>query len=155
MTEILIIGYGNTLRGDDGAGYLLAEMVSEWGIEKVRSLPVHQLTPELAEAIAAAKLAIFIDAYSNCRQLQVHSLTVEESDTAPAPLFKGGASGGSSSHSCNPRSLLQIAQFLYGNAPPAWWLLVPGTNFEFTEELSFLTQKSMVQALSKIKELIN
>jgi hydrogenase maturation protease len=146
MKEILIIGYGNTLRGDDGAGYRVAEMVSEWGIEKVRSLPVHQLTPELAEAIAAAKLAIFIDAYSdgNSQGLQVRSLEVEEGNDISA-----------TTHSCDPRSLLQIAQFLYGNAPPAWWLLVPAVNFEFTEELSFITQKSMAQALSKIKELIN
>jgi len=146
MTEILIIGYGNTLRGDDGAGVQVAEIVSEWELPNVRSLPVHQLTPELAEAIAGAKLAIFIDACSSSkfRQLQVRSLTVEEDYGISA-----------TTHSCDPRSLLQIAQFLYGNAPPAWWLLIPSTNFEFTEELSFVTQKGMAQALIKIKELIN
>jgi hydrogenase maturation protease len=153
MKEILIIGYGNTLRGDDGAGQKIAEMVSEWGLDGVRSLPVHQLTPELADPISTAKLAIFVDAYpdADSQGFQVRRL---ESDPPPAPLEKGGASGGNFSHNCDPRSLLQMAKFLYGSAPPAWWLLVPAVNFDFGEEFSAITQQGVGEALSKIKELI-
>jgi hydrogenase maturation protease len=28
--KILVIGYGNTLRGDDGVGYQIAETVADW-----------------------------------------------------------------------------------------------------------------------------
>ena len=145
MTEILIIGYGNTLRGDDGAGQKIAEMVSEWGIEEVRSLPVHQLTPELADPISTAKLAIFVDAYpdADSQGFQVRRLEGEGS---------GGI--GSTTHNCDPRSLLQMAKFLYGSAPPAWWLLIPAVNFDFGEEFSAITQQGVAEALSKIKELI-
>ncbi len=146
MKEILIIGYGNTLRGDDGAGQRIAEMVSEWGLDGVRSLPVHQLTPELAEPISTAKLAIFVDAYpdSDSQGLQVLGLEGEE-----------GNDTGFTTHNCDPRSLLQMAKFLYGSAPPAWWLLVPAVNFDFGEEFSAITQQGVAEALSKIKELIS
>jgi hydrogenase maturation protease len=155
MTEILIIGYGNTLRGDDGAGQRVAEMVSEWGLDEVRSLSVHQLTPELAEPISTAKLAIFVDAYpdTDSQGLQVRRLE----DPPPPPLKRGepeGASGGNFSHNCDPRSLLQMAKLLYGSAPPAWWLLVPAVNFDFGEDFSAVTAEGIVEVLSKIKELL-
>ena len=45
-TNLLIIGYGNPLRGDDGFGWhaalRLREIIHDDGIE---ILPVHQLTP--------------------------------------------------------------------------------------------------------------
>jgi Ni,Fe-hydrogenase maturation factor len=181
MTEILIIGYGNTLRGDDGAGQRVAEMVSEWGLDEVRSLSVHQLTPELAEPISTAKLAIFVDAYpdTDSQGLQVRRLEdppppplkrgepegasggapapLEKggaSGGAPAPLEEGGAGGGNFSHNCDPRSLLQMAKLLYGSAPPAWWLLVPAVNFDFGEDFSAVTAEGIVEVLSKIKELL-
>jgi len=58
----LLIGYGNTLRSDDGAGQKIANIVSEWNLPQWRSLSVHQLTPELALDIAQADLVIFVDA---------------------------------------------------------------------------------------------
>lgn len=146
MREILIIGYGNTLRGDDGAGQRVAESLSEWEMPEARSLPVHQLTPDLAEPISRAKLAIFVDAYPDTESagLQVRKLEVEKGDAVIA----------STTHSCEPRSLLQLAEYLYGNAPPAYWILVPAINFDFGEELSAVTQKGIAEALIKIEKLI-
>ena len=55
----LVIGYGNSLRGDDGAGpyaaRLLQNMNDEGGWDIVAC---HQLTPELAETISRASLVI-------------------------------------------------------------------------------------------------
>ena len=59
--KILIIGYGNTLRGDDGVGYKIAEIIEQWNINNITSLAVHQLTPDLAENIAQADTVIFVD----------------------------------------------------------------------------------------------
>src|SRR5690242_2835552 len=60
--SFVVIGYGNDIRGDDAAGPLAARAVAAWGAPGVRALAAHQLTPELAEALAAAELAIFVDA---------------------------------------------------------------------------------------------
>ena len=59
----LVIGYGNVLRGDDGAGFLTAELLRD----KLRDpdieiLSQHQLLPELMEPISRAARVIFIDA---------------------------------------------------------------------------------------------
>src|SRR5215472_4005839 len=66
MPRVLIIGYGNPLRADDGVGWRMAcrlgELVRD---EPFEVLAVHQLTPELAEPISRAELVIFVDASHN------------------------------------------------------------------------------------------
>ncbi len=47
-SRLLIIGYGNTLFGDDGLGQLIAQRVAEWAVPGVLALARHELTPELA-----------------------------------------------------------------------------------------------------------
>jgi hypothetical protein len=51
-TEILVIGYGNTLRGDDGVGPRVAEAIEELNLPGVRTLVCQLLTPEFADPIA-------------------------------------------------------------------------------------------------------
>ena len=52
---VLVIGYGNPLRGDDGIGWSAANALAE-GMQddRVRIVACIQLTPELAESIAQA-----------------------------------------------------------------------------------------------------
>ena len=59
---ILVIGYGNELRRDDGLGPRVAASLAGPG---VRALAVRQLTPELAEEVATARLVVFVDARVN------------------------------------------------------------------------------------------
>jgi hydrogenase maturation protease len=59
---VVVIGYGNTLRGDDGAGPAVAQAIADRALPGVRSLAVPQLTPELAEIVAEANLVVFVDA---------------------------------------------------------------------------------------------
>ena len=147
MADCLVIGYGNTLRSDDAAGQRVAEIVAEWNLEHVRSLPVHQLTPELAEPLSRAQLAIFIDVYvaiGDVAEVQVIELTPLLS---PAPILGIG-------HTADPRSLLTLAQQLYGAVSPSWWILIPAINFEFGEHLSAVTQAGMEVALEQVKQLL-
>ena len=61
--QALVIGYGNTLRGDDAVGQVVARaLAGEAAIEGVEVIACHQLMPELAECIDAADLVVFIDA---------------------------------------------------------------------------------------------
>jgi hydrogenase maturation protease len=46
--KILLIGYGNTLRNDDGVGVRIAEIIAEENRPHVQVIATHQLTPELA-----------------------------------------------------------------------------------------------------------
>jgi hydrogenase maturation protease len=58
----LVIGFGNTLRSDDGVGPRVASVVAGWGLPGVVAIAVHQLGPELAEPLAEAGRAFFVDA---------------------------------------------------------------------------------------------
>ncbi|WP_293162154.1 hydrogenase maturation protease [Okeania sp. SIO2C9] len=159
MTEILVIGYGNTLRSDDGAGQRVAELVAEWKLPNVRSLPVHQLTPELAESISQAELVIFVDAYPATSEegLQVHQLCVPPSPHPPHTQLERGkvwqSQGLNIGHTGDPRSLLALSQFVYKNVPPSWWILIPAVNFEFGENFSSQTSQGITDALAQIQQI--
>lgn len=140
-SQILIIGYGNTLRSDDGAGQVVAEAVKTTDL--VTSLAVHQLTPELAEPLANVDLAIFVDAYpADAEQ------TVQVSPLAPAD------SGMMMAHTSNPQALLAIAKILYNHYPPAWLVAIPGQNFELGTHLSPLAEQGVEEAIEIIDRLI-
>ena len=63
MPRILIVGYGNPLRGDDAFGQRVAGRLLQLPPDPaVEILSLHQLTPELMDPLSRADFAIFIDA---------------------------------------------------------------------------------------------
>jgi hydrogenase maturation protease len=130
-SSVLVIGYGNTLRSDDSAGQIVAQAVKTWELPNVRSLAVHQLTPELAEILTTVKLAIFVDAYP---------AAIEQDEEVKVRSLKPASSGMRMRHTSNPEVLLAIAQALYNYYPQAWLVAIPGENFELGNCLSPLTQ---------------
>ncbi|MDX2256396.1 MAG: hypothetical protein NW214_12845 [Pseudanabaenaceae cyanobacterium bins.39] len=157
--SILVIGYGNSLRSDDGAGCRVADIVASWELPYVRSLTVHQLTPELAEPISQAELAIFVDACMDAspqlrrvrkpqKALQVQKIVISrEMESGANPNFV------SVGHVVDPRSLLSLAEQIYGKTPVAYALLLPAVNWEFGEQLSAVTRKSIDQAVDFLQNL--
>src|SRR5262245_7163428 len=110
----LVIGYGNELRGDDAAGPQIASAVAEWELPEVRALAVHQLTPELAEALALADHAIFVDA------ARTDTAEAHVALRPIAPLNRPHLVG----HAGDPRALLALANAVYGRYPRAWSIAV-------------------------------
>lgn len=144
-SHVVVIGYGNTLRSDDGAGQVVAEAVKDWGLANVRSHSTHQLTPELAEPLSTSQLAIFVDAYPSDQGEQA---TVRVQAIQPTEIEAGIG------HTADPRSLLALTQMVYGVVPSAWWILIPAINFEFGEQLSWVTQEGVKTTLEQIHYLI-
>jgi hydrogenase maturation protease len=107
----VIIGYGNSLRQDDGLGLRAAELLEErLAPGSAHVIRCHQLTPELAAELADAPLVLFLDAAIDetpgsvvCREILPHSAM---------PV----------SHHLSPEHLLALAHTLNGDAPPAWWI---------------------------------
>lgn len=145
--QILVIGYGNTLRSDDGAGQIVANKVEAWNLHFARAIAVQQLTPELAEDISQAQLVIFIDAYPVDKNAQQNFLKIMR-------IFPDEKPENFSAHISDPRSLLALSQTLYHHSPPAWWLLIPAVNFDFGEELSPITSQGVAEALEQIWHLL-
>jgi hydrogenase maturation protease len=160
MKNILIIGYGNTLRSDDGVGYHIAELCEDIYTSSsslqyfIKCLTLHQLIPELAESISQSDLVIFIDAYpTNDREndLKVNNITLSAEALANATMPTSALG----LHNNDPVSLLNLSQYLYENSPTAWSILVPAINFDFGEVFSELTERAIAPALEQINQLIN
>ncbi|BAB72727.1 hydrogenase maturation protease [Anabaena sp. FACHB-709] len=141
---VMVIGYGNDLRSDDGIGQRIANEVASWRLPSVESLAVHQLTPDLADSLASVDLAIFIDA---C--LPVHGF-----DVKVQPLFAAGDID-SNVHTGDPRSLLALTKAIYGNCPTAWWVTIPGANFEIGDRFSRTAETGKAIALVKIIQILD
>lgn len=141
---IIVIGYGNPLRGDDGVGQRVAEAVSEWGLSTVRVLSVQQLTPELADPLAAADLAIFVDA----------GIARPGGTTRVKPLEPAGL-GTAIGHTGDPRSLLRLARIAFGRHPRAWSITIPATSIAMSEGLSPDAERGMEDALRHIALLVS
>lgn len=133
---VLVLGYGNTLRGDDAAGPAVATALQELDLPAIDARPCHQLTPELAAPLAQANLAIFIDAsihpHSNptCTHLKPALSTTQ-------PF----------AHACSPQTLLRLALELYGHAPNAWLIQIPASSFNLGDPLSPACAAALPQAV--------
>jgi hydrogenase maturation protease len=141
--QMLVIGYGNSLRSDDGAGVRAAEAVAARGLPGVTVLTVHQLTPELAERLAEVEFAVFVDARVAGDGLEVAISPVEPS----SPLYLNG-------HLSDPRSLLALARWLHGHSPRAWLLTVPGTEFSIGAEMSDTAARGVDRAVERIAQML-
>ena len=139
--RILIVGYGNTLRGDDAAGVLVAEAIEALGLDGVEVLACHQLTPEISEKVAAMESVIFIDAgEANERQAEVREIV---EGTGP-PVF---------GHAIDPRSILALARSLFGRSPRAWLVSVAACSFELDAGPSPDCAEGMALAVEAVKGL--
>jgi hydrogenase maturation protease len=138
----LVIGYGNTLRGDDGAGPAVAEAVAALGLPGVRVLAVPQLTPELAELLAEACLALFVDASAE---------KAGEVEVLPVQPAQGTAS---LCHTSDPGVLLALAWALYGACPPASIVRVPAVCFQFGATMSPPASRGIAEGVREVVRLL-
>lgn len=143
----LLIACGNSLRRDDGAGLVLAELLEKsWclGNCRVQRISVHQLTPELAEFIAAERVAtvVFFDSRVTTEKQGKHGVEVHRlalSDSSP-----------SLAHDCNPETMMLYARWLYGKSTPCWIVSVPARDFAHGEGLSTMAQEAIAEAMDAV-----
>jgi hydrogenase maturation protease len=141
--RLLAIGYGNPLRGDDGAGWHVATLLAcDPRLADASVLARHQLTPELAEDIAHARLAVLVDA----RDGDAPPGTVSVRRVDPAyPLIPTW------SHHLHPADLVGLAKTLYGASPPVFLVTVTGAFFGYHDRLSLPVRR----ALPKIADTVD
>jgi len=124
--RLLIIGYGNPLRGDDAIGWQIADQLAKVAGNSTRVLAVHQLTPELAEAIAEADLVIFIDARYD-GQPGIWTCETIRPDSTGSDAY---------THYFTPVNLLNYASAVFDANPTALLISVAGSSFDCSETLS-------------------
>lgn len=138
MTDLVVIGYGNDLRSDDGAGRRVADAVDAQGLAGVTVLSVAQLTPELALEIAGRERVVFVDA-----SVDAEELTVE-------PVEVGPAGRGVMTHHGDPASLLSLVSSVGELPRRAEAISIPARNLGLGFELSPATEEAVAEAIEII-----
>ena len=158
MKHMLIIGYGNPDREDDGvAWHVLRALALNLGLPAPDSyedeFPTNdrldftftlQLTPEMAEEIAAYERVCFVDAHTGNIPVPVQMLAIE-GEFQQSPF----------THHLTAQSLLSMCQTLYGKTPEAVLLSIRGYQFEFERELSDKAAVLVPQAEELIEDWLN
>lgn len=120
--RILLIGYGNPGRGDDGLGPALAEEIAAMGLPGVTVDIDYQLTVDHAALIASHDAVVFADA----------ALGLDEPfRLTPVRTSAPQALG---SHQLSPEAALHLAALLFGHAPKGWILALAGERFDRVHE---------------------
>jgi len=141
QNKLLVIGYGNTLRGDDGVGPRVAEAVGALNLPGVRTLICQQLSPEHAVPISLAQTVIFVDA------------AVDVPGEVRLCRLEPNASPQVMAHAADPRTMLALSRDVFGHVPQAWWLTIPAVKMDFCEDLTPEAQRGFAEAVEKIKTL--
>jgi len=143
--SVLVIGYGNSLRGDDGIGVAAAEQLRDIVQNSfVRILTCQQLTPELASEMSKADRVIMIDAAKGESPGRIRVRKIEPGDDSAT-----------FTHDLRPSTLLACSQELYGKCPTTFLVSVTGYSFDFSDELSDTITSVMPQVLARVRELID
>ena len=140
-SHLLVIGYGNTLRSDDGVGPRVAAEVEKLGLEGVLTMACPQLTPELADPLSQAEAAVFVDASVDYR--------------GPVRIRRLGPSDSSQilAHAADPNVLLALARDAFGRAPRAWMVTIPARELGFGERLSRPAALGLRDAVRAVRAL--
>ncbi len=139
----LIIGYGSEIRRDDGIGPYVARKIHVRRLPGVRILTPHQLTPELAEDLSAAQVAIFVDAHIDALR-----------DPVAIQRIVPGNATASMTHTCRPDALLELARRVFGRAPDAWSVAIAGEEFGVGEGLSRAGKNNADAAAEQIEAFL-
>jgi hydrogenase maturation protease len=140
----LVVGVGNVLRGDDGVAVAaIPRIAADPRCAGVTAVARHQLTPELAEEVAAADRFILVDAEVALAPGEVR-----------ARRFSPAGGGDPLSHHVAPEGLLALAQLLYGHAPPAWTVSVGLVSTELGDPLSAPVEAALPAVTDAVARLL-
>jgi len=140
--NVLVIGYGNPARGDDGLGPEFAQKVATLGIAGVTVDSDYQLTPEDAHAVASSDIVIFADA------------DISGSEPFTFRKLEPESSSGIGSHGVEPGEVIALSEILFHARPQAYVLGIRGYDFTmFKEGLTSSAINNLDKAISFFKHV--
>jgi len=139
----IVIGCGNPLRGDDAVGAAVADRLRRESPE-VEVVTIHQLVPELADAVASADFVVFVDAAVGEAPGEIRCDPIRHADTDSSVV----------DHAMSPTALLRLARDLHGCEPPAWMVRVTASGFDFGAPLSRPVSAAVPRAVQMIRQIV-
>jgi hydrogenase maturation protease len=141
--RLVVFGWGNDARGDDGLGPILLARIAGAGWPKVRTVEDFQLQIEHALDLDGADAALFLDAGKD----------------TPAPFafseIKPQRTATHTTHALAPEAVLDIyARTLRLAPPPSFTLCLRGERFELGDGLSAEARERLEAAWDFVRELM-
>jgi len=138
--RILVYGYGNPGRQDDGLGIEMIKMVQEWidrhELTCMTSENNYQLNVEDSEIISNMETVVFVDATQEESILEYKFAKIDPSDEKIE----------FSMHAVSPEFVLNLSKKLFDKMPETYVLAIKGYEWDFKEELSDNARLNLEQA---------
>lgn len=134
---VLLVGIGNSGRGDDGLGWEFVERINALGLDSLDYEYRYQLQIEDALLISEYDIVIFIDASNE-----------KLSGGFQMSRCISGSHSFISTHAQAPGAILYLSNKLYGKFPKAYVLAISGKEWELETKLSKEAQKNLDSAVS-------
>jgi hydrogenase maturation protease len=141
MKRIVVIGIGNSGRGDDGLGWKFAERVEELFHDRCDVEYRYQLQVEDAQLIEPYEAIIFVDATQGAHEGGFSFVPCEPSQDY---FF--------STHIQSPGAILSLANFLYGKTADAFLLSISGVEWGMKMFLSETAEVNLEAGLKFFAE---
>jgi hydrogenase maturation protease len=139
--KVLVLGYGNPSRGDDGLGLRLAEELEADCPPGVDVDTGFQLNIEDAATASEYDVVVFVDAAASGGE----PFEVKRLEPSAEITF--------SSHVVSPETILAICQDSFDRTPEAYLLAIRGYEFDFSEDLSEGAARNLGEALAEARLL--
>lgn len=140
--RVLILGYGNPGRQDDGLGPAAVSEIESIGLPNLTAFDNYQLNIEDAIDVANHDIVWFIDAAKTGPS--PYSVRV----VSPSPTIEF------TSHVMRPEAILAIARQCCDGSPQAFLLAIRGYEFEFTEALTPGAKENLEAAMAMLADRI-
>jgi len=134
--KILLIGFGNPARADDGLGPALAEKIESKNLSLVTVEADYQLTIEDSAQVAEHDIVIFADA------------SADGAEPFSFEPVEAKYSDGFSTHSVEPAHIMALAENLFGSKAKGFILGIRGYEFDrFGEGLTDKAKANLKKAV--------
>lgn len=144
--KILLYGYGNPGRQDDGLGNAFVDRIEKWiedeDLEGFEFDSNYQLNIEDADAIADKDLAIFIDA------------SVEDIEDFCISKVTESSKITYTTHAASPGYIVDLCKKINGKAPATYLIHIKGSEWAFKEGLTEKAVENLEKALEYMKPLL-
>lgn len=141
--KVLLIGYGNPGRLDDGLGPALAEAIGARDLPGLTADAEYQLSVEDAAAVAACDAVIFADASVSAKE----PFEFRRVEPAPEAAF--------TTHSIEAGAVLGMARRMFGARTRGYALAIRGYAFDdFGERISGKARRNLEAALSFVEGIV-
>lgn len=145
-TKILIYGYGNPGRQDDGLGNFFVEQAKAWakseGFDHISFDSNYQLNIEDAAEISDKDFVIFVDASIE----GIESFKLDEITPDAKVEF--------SMHSVSASYVVHLCRDIYGKSPKSFMLHIKGYKWEFMEGVTEKALLNFEQAFEYMKPIL-